>query len=131
MGLDIGAKRTGVALSDELKIIATPLETIATEKLNDHLNIWIPQYKIEAIVVGKPTGLSGGDSDNSELVNQIKIEIKSSFPGIPLTDIDERFTSKLASRSLVQSGMKKTKRREKGQLDKVSAALILQDYLNS
>lgn len=130
LGLDIGAIRTGVAISDELNIIATPLVTISTKELLPLIQNWISEYKIEVLVFGEPTNLKGQDSDSSLLVRQTMEKVAQSFPTIKLETVNERFTSKLASRSLVDSGMKKSQRRQKGELDKVSAALILQDYLN-
>lgn len=131
LGLDIGAVRTGVAVSDELNIIATPLITVSTKDLLSYLEQWFGEFKIETVVVGEPTGLQGGDSDNSALVRDVKKKLSIQHPSIKLVSVDERFTSKMAARSLYDSGMKKRQRRQKGELDKVSAALILQDYLNS
>lgn len=131
LGLDIGAKRTGVAISDELGIIASPLTTLPSGQLMSHLAQWVDEYQLQTIVIGEPKNLQGRDSDNSYLVNQVRRKITERFPNMVLVSIDERFTSKMASQSLVQSGMKKSKRRNKEELDKVSAAIILQDYLDS
>lgn len=131
LGLDIGGVRTGVAVSDELNMIATPHVTLETKSLLLNLNSLVDNFNIDVIVIGDPRSLSGGDSDNSGLVRSLAEKIANSFNNVKVVMQDERFTSKLASRSLVQGGTRKNKRKIKGELDKVSAALILQDYLNS
>jgi putative Holliday junction resolvase len=131
LGLDIGSVRTGVAVSDELNMIATPHSTIETKALLVNLEALVHDLNIEVIVIGDPLNLRGGDSDNTALTKSIAQKISNKFKNVNIVMQDERFTSKLASRSLVEGGTKKSKRRVKGELDKVSAALILQDYLNS
>lgn len=131
IALDIGGKRTGIAETDPLQIIASPRETIATKDLETYLQKWLQEESIEAIVLGDPLALDGGDSDNSALVRDWEEKLKKLFPALALYKQDERFTSKLAMQSLVQSGMKKKKRREKGALDRVSAAIILEDFLQN
>lgn len=129
--MDIGGVRTGVAVSDELNMFATPFVTLKTNELLKELEQLVHQLNVEVIVIGDPRSLEGGDSDNSSLVRSMAQKIAKSFKNVKLVLQDERFTSKLASRSLLEGGLKKNKRRIKGELDKVSAALILQDYLNS
>ncbi len=131
IALDIGGKRTGIAETDPLQIIASPRETVPTKELEEYLVAWLKSEQVESIVLGDPIGLDGGASDNSPLVKECEDKLKVLFPNTPLYRQDERFTSKLAMRSLVQSGMKKKKRREKGALDKVSAAIILEDFLQN
>lgn len=131
IALDIGGKRTGIAETDPLQIIASPRETVPTKELEEYLVAWLKSEQVESIVLGDPIGLDGGASDNSPLVKEWEDKLKVLFPNTPLYRQDERFTSKLAMRSLVQSGMKKKKRREKGALDKVSAAIILEDFLQN
>lgn len=130
IALDIGGKRTGLAETDPLQIIASPRETVATHELLDKLKAILASDAYETIVVGEPLSLDGGDSDNSERVRKWVKKLNQTFPDIPVVLQDERFSSKMAQRSLIDSGVKKKKRREKGELDKVSAALILQDYLS-
>lgn len=120
-----------MAVSDEMNMIATPHLTLETRMLLSQLESLIESLNVELIVIGDPRDLSGGDSENSGLVRSIAEKISKLFPGVKVIMQDERFTSKLASRSLVEGGTKKSQRRKKGELDKVSAALILQDYLNS
>lgn len=129
--MDLGAVRTGIAISDELYLIATPHSTINTERLFSELDLLVAKYNIDIVVVGQPKGLDGQDSDNSSLVSKTLVKLRENYPSVHIELIDERFTSKLASRSLVDSGLKKSQRQIKGELDKVSAAIILQDYLNN
>lgn len=129
IALDIGGKRTGIAETDPLQIIASPRETVPTEKLLDHLTGLFASEKYESIVVGDPKDLSGGDSHNSERVRQFTARLQKLFPEMRVVLQDERYSSKMAVKSMVASGMKKKKRAEKGEVDKVSAAIILQDYL--
>lgn len=131
IALDIGGKRTGIAETDELQIIASPRETVATEKLLEYLHKWLSHESVETIVLGDPINLHGGDSNNSERVRQWMKKLRGAFPSISLVLQDERFTSKMAAEALVKSGVKKKKRQQKGSLDPVSAAIILQEYLDN
>lgn len=131
VALDIGGKRTGIAETDPLQIIATPKDTVETGKLLDYLKDLLAKDNYETIVIGDPKNLDGGDSDNSERVRQIKAKLEKTFPTLKIVMQDERFSSKMALQSMIASGMKKMKRREKGEIDKVSAAIILQDYMGA
>lgn len=131
VALDIGGKRTGVAETDPLQIIATPKDTIETPKLIDYLQQLFGTDQYETIVIGDPKNLDGGDSDNSERVRQIKAKLEKTFPTLKIVMQDERFSSKMAMQSMIASGMKKKQRRQKGEIDKVSAAIILQDYMGA
>lgn len=131
LALDYGNKRTGIAITDSLRIIASPLTTIETEKLFDFLIAYIVKNNIEIIVVGLSKNLK------NEL-NEIEIEISSfldkiikTLPLLKIVRIDERFTSKIAFNSILQSGINKKNRQNKSLIDQVSAALILQSYLES
>ncbi len=130
IALDIGGKRTGIAETDPMQMIASPRDTVLTVDLLEYLKAMLREEAFETIVLGEPLGLDGGDSDNSQRVRDWKEKLAKEFPTIKIVLQDERFSSKLAQKALVQSGMKKSKRREKGSLDKVSAAIILQDYLD-
>lgn len=130
IALDIGGKRTGIAETDPLQIIASPRETVATETLLDYLRKWLLSEPVETIVLGEPINLNGLDSDNSERVRQWARRLAKAFPNHTIALQDERFTSKMAREALVRSGMPKQKRRQKGNVDRVSAALILQAYLD-
>lgn len=129
VALDIGGKRTGVADTDPLQIIASPRETISTDGLIPYLTKLFADEEYETIVVGDPQNLDGGDSHNSELVRKLTQKLRTTFPSMKVVLQDERFTSKMAMQSLIDSGVKKMKRREKGEIDKVSAAIILQSFL--
>tara|TARA_R110000850_G_scaffold118957_2_gene236072 strand:+ start:228 stop:638 length:411 start_codon:yes stop_codon:yes gene_type:complete len=129
VALDIGGKRTGIAETDPLQIIASPRETIPTGELIPFLTRIFKEEPYETIVVGDPQNLDGGDSHNSELVRKLTEKLRVTFPTMKVMLQDERFTSKMAMQSLIDSGIKKMKRREKGEIDKVSAAIILQSFL--
>lgn len=130
IALDIGGKRTGVAETDPLQIIATPRDTVPTESLLQFLEKVFSEDSYSTIVVGDPLNLDGGDSDNSQNVREMVVKLQERFPDTSIILQDERFSSKLALKGMIQSGMKKKKRQKKGEIDKVSAAIILQDYLN-
>jgi putative Holliday junction resolvase len=130
-GLDFGLKRTGVALTDELQIIASPLTTVDSNELIGFLKNLIQMEKLERIVIGEPTRMDSSDTHISENVRLLKAHLEKEFPLVPISMVDERFTSKMASMSMVEMGMKKKKREEKGNIDMISAAIILQSYLDS
>ncbi len=129
IALDIGGKRTGIAETDPFQTIASPRETVLTEQLELYLKNWFQEEEVEAIVLGEPLGLDGGESDNSQRVREWQQKLSALYPDKKIVLQDERFTSKLAQRAQIESGMKKKKRREKGSLDPISAAIILNDYL--
>lgn len=130
LGIDYGTKRTGLAITDALRIIASPLETIETPKLFDHLKKLVPKEKITDFVVGEARHADGTASDITHAQDAFCKKLKETFPDIHIHRVDEMYTSKIASQSLIMGGMKKKDRAMKGNLDKVSAALILQAYLN-
>lgn len=129
LALDIGGKRTGVAITDELQIIAAGLTTVPTEELIDYLKRLVPDEQIETIVIGQPSNLDGTPTDANHIVNRERKKLSEQFPNIKLAFIDERFTSKLAKQAILDSGAKKKQRRDKELVDKVSATIILQTYL--
>lgn len=129
--LDFGLKRTGVALTDDMQIIASPLTTVDSRELVDFLRGLIEKEKIERIVMGEPKRMDSSDTHISENVRLLKAHLEKEFPLVPISMVDERFTSKMASMSMVDMGMKKKKREEKGNVDMISAAIILQSYLDS
>ncbi len=129
LALDIGGKRTGVAITDELQIIAAGLTTIPTDELLTYLQRIIKDELIETLVIGQPSNLDGSPTDANHIVNQYGKKIADLFPDLKLAFIDERFTSKLAKQSIIDSGSTKKQRRDKALVDKVSATIILQTYL--
>lgn len=129
MALDIGGRRTGIAETDPLQIIASPRETVATEQLEAYLQRCYAEEEWEGFVLGDPLQLDGGRSHNSDLVDAWEKKLRSLFPEAQVWRQDERFSSKMARQALISAGVKKQKRAQKGALDPVSAAIILRDFL--
>lgn len=129
LAIDYGQKRTGLATTDPLQIICTPLETVDTPKLLDYLTDYCRREEVEKIVVGEPFHADGTATYLEAEIQQFMAAFAKVFPDMPLVRQDETLTSKRAAKILVQSGLPKKKRQEKARLDKVSAALILEDYL--
>ena len=130
LGIDYGRKRVGVAVSDPLRIFASALETVHSAKIIDYLKKYAQEQRIERFVVGYPMNLNGVPSEAAADVDVFLKQLKKHFPDIPVTLEDERFTSVLAHRAMIDGGMKKMDRRDKAAVDKVSAALILQTWLD-
>ena len=130
MAFDYGGKRTGIAVTDPMQIIATSLETVDTTRVFDFVTNYMKTENVERFVVGYPKDLMNRDQSITKHVNTFIAELEKKY-NLPVSKVDERFTSLEAQRTLVQSGMKKMQRREKGNLDKISATIILQAYLQS
>jgi len=132
LSIDFGKKRTGLAVTDPLQIIANPLETLATATLFDYLENYIKKEPVERIVIGRPTQPNGKPSENLARVENFYNRWRKIHPEIPIDYYDERFTSVIAHRAIIDSGVKKSTRREnKGLVDAISATIILQDYMQS
>ena len=129
MGIDFGGKRTGLAVTDPLQIVATALETVPTDQLIGYLKSYCQKEEVEAFVIGYPLRLDGSDTHASPLVRDFTEKLKKEFPDKEIHFVDEAYTSKMALHSLIQSGVKKKDRRQKGSLDKVAATLILQEFM--
>lgn len=130
LAIDFGTKRTGIAVTDPLKILANPLEMVETPKLIDFLTSYFKKEEVETIVLGFPKHLDGNQNEMTPKVLSLKDRLSKLFPDKKLVLVDERFTSKMAMQSMIAMGSKKKDRIEKaGNLDKVSAAIILQSYL--
>lgn len=129
LAIDYGAKRTGIAVTDPLKIIASALETVPTDKVIEFLKKYTQTEVVEAFVVGMPVNLDGSDTDGTIYVKKFIDELKSVFPEIPIHLQDERFTSKMAVSAMIAGGMKKKDRQIKGNIDKISATIILQSFM--
>jgi putative Holliday junction resolvase len=127
--IDFGLKRCGLAISDPNRIIASPLQTIASETLEAWLEIEIPKRQISEIVLGYPTRLDGSDTHVTENIRLLKHVLETKFPQLQIQLFDERFSSKMASTAISQMGHKK-KKQDKGLIDQVAAALILQEFLS-
>lgn len=132
LSVDYGKKRTGLAVTDPLQIIANGLVTVATSDLFDFLKDYVQREGVERIVIGKPTQLNGLPSENLVRVEQFVNRWRKAMPAIPIEYYDERFTSALAHQAIMVGGVKKkTRREDKGLVDEVSATIILQDYMRS
>ena len=132
LSIDYGKKRTGLAVTDPLQIIAGGLSTIETKDLLDFLSAYVVREGVERIVIGKPTQPNGQPSENLVRVENFVNRWRKACPEVPIEYYDERFTSVLAHRAILEGGVKKKTRREnKGLVDEVSATIILQDYMNS
>ena len=132
IGIDYGSKRTGIAVTDPLQMIAGGLETIASYEVEKWLERYIAVETVERIVVGCPVMLNGSESDTmSRHVRPFVNRLTKKFPGMMIDIWDERYTSKLAVRAMIDGGMKKKDRRDKSNIDKLSATILLQGYLES
>lgn len=131
LAIDFGKKRTGIAITDELQIIASGLTTVDTTKLLAFLKDYISKEKVELFLVGLPKQMNNTDSESEILITPFLEKLTQQIPNIPVKRIDERFTSKMAFQTMIDSGMKKKQRRNKAMVDEISATIILQSYLYS
>ena len=131
LAIDYGTKRTGIAVTDVLRIIATPLDTVATPELINFLKAYLQKETVDEFVVGMPKTLKNEDSAIAPLVRKFIEELRKTFPDKPVHLADERFTSSIAMRAMIDGGMKKKDRQEKGAVDKISATIILQSFLDA
>ena len=129
LGIDYGKKRVGIAISDTSQIIATALCTIDTTDIFIFLNDLIKKEAIYCVVVGEPKNLDGSPTDSTQLTADFVAELTKRYPHIPIKNIDERFTSKMAFNTMIDSGLGKKKRQNKALVDEVSATIILQNFL--
>ena len=129
LAVDFGKKRCGLAATDDLRIIASGLDTVETSVLMEYLRKYFEKNSVDELVIGLPTDLKGNMSEVEEDIQKFIEELKNEFPEVSVERFDERFTSKIASYFISQSGKNKKQRQEKGLIDKVSATLILQQYL--
>ena len=130
IGIDYGRKRVGVAVSDPLGIFASPLETVPSAKIIDYLKKYAESETLVRFVVGYPMNLNGRPSEAAADVDVFLKQLAKHFPAVPVSLEDERFTSVLAHRAMIDGGMKYQDRRDKSSVDKISAAIILQSYLD-
>jgi putative Holliday junction resolvase len=131
LAIDFGLKRTGIAITDEANIIASPLTTVDSKDLMTFLKDTVVKSKVGTIVLGEPKRLNNEDSHITENVRMLKTVLEKEFPAQKIVLMDERFTSKMAFQSMIDSGMKKKQRQEKGTVDMISAAIILQSYMET
>lgn len=129
LALDYGEKRTGIAITDELQIIASGLATIDTKKIFSFLTDYLINENVELFIVGEPKQLNSTESESEQFIKPFIEKLSQTFPKIPVRRIDERFTSKMAFQSMIESGLKRKQRKNKSLIDEISATLILQSYL--
>jgi putative holliday junction resolvase len=129
LSIDYGAKRTGIAVTDPMQIIATGLTGIHTKDLEQFLKDYFAKEQVERVIIGHPTNWDDSDTHATPLVQAFINRFVKVFPNIPIEKVDERFTSKMAVQSMVESGMKKKKRQDKKMVDEIAATIMLQEYL--
>jgi len=130
LAIDYGKKRTGIAVTDELQIIASGLTTVNTKAFFSFIEDYLKKENVELFIVGEPKQMDYTPSESEALIAPFLIKLKEKYPEIPIKRIDERFTSKMAFQTMIDSGFSKKKRRDKALLDEISATIILQTYLN-
>ena len=131
LAIDYGQKRVGIAVTDEMKMIANPLTTIHSKDVIEFLKEYFSKETVERIVVGEPKKLNNLPSESKVIIETFIKKFKKEFPDVPVERVDERFTSKIAFQSMIDAGLKKKARRNKELVDTISATLILQSYLNA
>ena len=131
MAIDYGRKRTGVAVTDPLKIVAGNLATVPTHTLMSFIKDYIAREPVECIVVGQPTQLNGEPSESMRYITPFVKQLGKELPDMPVVMYDERFTSTIAHQAMIDGGMKKSDRRDKSRVDAIAATIILNDYLQS
>lgn len=127
--IDYGGKRTGIAVTDPLQIIASALTTIETKNFIPFLKEYFSKETVELILIGEPKNWDDSDTHATPLVNKAIKELQKNFPDMPIEKVDERYTSKMAARAMIEMGMKKKDRQKKGNTDQIAAAIMLQEYL--
>lgn len=131
MAIDYGRKRTGLAVTDSLQIIANGLATVASGELVKYLVDYVSREKVDVFIVGQPKQMNNEPSENMKYVEAFVTHLKRTIPNIPIEYYDERFTSVLAHKAMLEGGLKKKKRQDKGLVDEISAVIILQSYLEN
>lgn len=131
LAIDFGKVRTGIAITDELQIIASGLTTIPTGDLIHFLKNYISKENVDLFLVGKPKQMNNSDSQSEALIVPFLKKLSKEIPQIPIERVDERFTSKMAFQTMIDGGLKKKQRKDKGLIDEISATIILQSYLYS
>ena len=131
LSIDFGGKRTGLAVTDPLQIIATALDTVDTHHLYEFLKKYVVAEQVEKIIIGYPLNLNDTPTHATPLVDAAVKRLNKLFPQVPAEKVDERFSSRRASEAMLEMGMKKKDRRQKGNTDQIAATLLLQEYLNA
>jgi putative holliday junction resolvase len=131
VGIDYGTKRTGIAVTDPLQIFASPLGTVATSEIETFLEDYMKKEEVEAFVVGYPMQMNNTPSQSVKHINPFIKKLRSKYPRLPVHLADERFTSKMALRTMIDGGVRKKDRQDKGMVDRISASIMLQSFLDS
>ncbi|MCP9750037.1 Holliday junction resolvase RuvX [Ferruginibacter sp. HRS2-29] len=131
MAIDYGGKRTGIAVTDPLQIIATGLTTVESKELIPFLKTYFAKEEVELIIIGLPVNWDESDTHGTPLVRAAIKKIEKEFPSMPLKTVDERYTSKMAKDAMIEMGMKKKDRRVKGNVDEIAATILLQEYMQN
>ena len=129
LAIDYGIKRTGIAVTDDFQIIASGLTTIPSATIIAFLKEYFAKEKVEKVIIGEPKQMNGQPSESAEIIEKFVVKFKSEFPQMKMERVDERFTSKMAFQTMIDSGLKKKQRQNKGLVDEIAAAIMLQDYL--
>ena len=130
LSIDYGLKRTGIAVTDEMQLIASGLTTVESATAIDFLRNYFAKEKVERVLIGEPKQMNGQPSQSAPIIGAFIVKFKEQFPDMPLEQVDERFTSKMAFQTMIDSGLKKKQRQDKGLIDEISATILLQDYLS-
>lgn len=131
LAIDYGQKRVGLAVTDELKLIANGLDTVHVKDIWNYLQNYFSKENVEIVVIGEPKDMSGAPSDSTRVIEPFVVAFKRKFPNIKIHRFDERFTSKIAMDAMIAGGLSKKKRRNKALVDTISATLILQSFMES
>lgn len=131
LGIDFGRKRTGVAVTDPLQIVAGAIGTLPTHTVLQFIKDYVAREEVELIVIGQPTQLNGEPSESMRYISPFVNSLRKQLPAMPIVMYDERFTSTIAHQAMIDGGMKKSDRRDKGRVDSIAATIILNDYLTS
>lgn len=129
LAIDYGKKRTGIAVTDEMQIIASGLTTVDSETALQFLSDYFSKEKVELVLIGEPKQMDYSPSESAEIIDAFVEKFQQKFPEMPIKRVDERFTSKMAFQTMIDSGMKKKQRQNKALIDEISATILLQDYL--
>jgi len=130
LAIDYGRKRTGLAVTDPLRIIASPLVTVATHELENFLKDYLPRENVTEVVIGYPVTVNNLPSESVKYIDPFITRFRKIFPEMPLHLADERFTSQMAMRAMIEGGVKKSDRRDKSMVDRISASIILQSWMS-
>ena len=130
LSIDFGQKRTGIAVTDDFQIIASGLTTIPSTDIIPFLKTYLSKENVETVIIGEPKQMNGLPSESTEIIEKFITQFHTEFPNMKMERVDERFTSKMAFQTMIDSGLKKKQRQNKGLIDEIAATILLQDYLN-